>query len=519
MTATETATETATATEAESESESETSTGAQAPPRAKRWWILALALALATLAAWAAPKSWPAGEGQVRISFAGERVIESPVAVGSRDRLVLTGESAGRRVEVEFPAGIPVDSVIVARVQVSEGGETIRPGLGQVSIALVLADGREELVPSVRLHEDTQALEARRRPPIDAAVVLALLGLVVVFWLTEFFPLFVTSLLIPVVLVFSGVAGPQMAMEPFFSPIIVLFFAGFLMAEALRSSGLDQRVAIGIVAKAGKSPATLFAALMCTSAFLSMWMSNTAAVAVLTPIALAITEPLRHLGYRKAVVLGIAYAGTLGGVGSAIGTPGNQLAVELLDTFDVRTLSFVDWFAFGLPVVLVFLPIIGWYLWKRMGVTVDATRFAQARAAARATAGRRGPHPRSIPGAGDLRGRGLRLAQPDRARNSPGHGGPGRCPRARRCWAHWCERFAAHRLGRATHFRWRPNARTFSGADRHLRLGRDASGRPRWLAPPWAYLSLPSSHSGSRAWRPTPHRPRFSFPSPFLWPR
>ena len=66
---------------------------------------------------------------------------------------------------------------------------------------------------------------------------------------------------------------------------------------------------------------------------MSMWMSNTAAVAVLIPVALAMTRPLAHEGYRRAVVLGIAYAATIGGVGSAIGTPANQLAIRFLDEF------------------------------------------------------------------------------------------------------------------------------------------------------------------------------------------
>ncbi len=348
----------------------------------RRLWILGLAIAVATVAALVAPKSWPTGKGSVEVSYLGELVIQSTAEIGSSEPTLLKGVANTRSIEVRFPGGLPVDKAIDALVIVREGDTKLHQGVGDLTIAITLADSRVEAVPAVRFHEDTKTLEARRRPPINAAVVLALLGIVVVLWLSEFFPLFVTSLLIPVVLVFSGVAEPKTAMAPFFSPIIVLFFAGFLMAEAMRNSGLDRLAAMAIVAKAGKSPVSLFAALLCTSAFLSMWMSNTAAVAVLTPIAIAITEPLHHLGYRKAVVLGIAYAGTVGGVGSAIGTPANQLAIELLETFEVRSVSFAEWFAFGLPIVFTLVPIIGAYLWKRMDVTIDSGRFRQARRAA-----------------------------------------------------------------------------------------------------------------------------------------
>jgi sodium-dependent dicarboxylate transporter 2/3/5 len=118
------------------------------------------------------------------------------------------------------------------------------------------------------------------------------------------------------------------------------------------------------------------------AAFMSMWMSNTAATAVLVPIAVAVTTPLAHAGFQRALVLGIAYAATIGGVGSAIGTPANQLAIEFLDSFGGRSISFVEWFAFGLPMVFLFLPIMGWYLWKRSGVVIDASQFAEARAVA-----------------------------------------------------------------------------------------------------------------------------------------
>ena len=119
--------------------------------------------------------------------------------------------------------------------------------------------------------------------------------------------------LIPVVIVVSGAGSANDALAPFFHPIIALFFGGFLMAEAMRRVRLDHLAAISLVSWAGRSPAMLLIGMMGVSAFLSMWMSNTAAAAVLVPIALSVTAPIAHPGYRRVAVLGIAYAATLGG--------------------------------------------------------------------------------------------------------------------------------------------------------------------------------------------------------------
>ncbi len=352
-------------------------------PKPFRFWIVAVAAAAALTGALLAPDDWATGPGSVVVDYGGTVAIEAPAEIGSTDPLTLVDATGERRITLELPDGVPVDAQIRATIRVEVDGVVIQPELDAVRLDVVLPGGETELIPVVRWDEETAQLEAQRRPPVDAGIVLALLGAVVVLWVSELFPLFVTSLAIPVVLVLSGVAGTPEALAPFANPIIILFFAGFLMAQAMRRSGLDHLAAISIVARTGRTPALLFAAMLGVSAFLSMWMSNTAAVAVLVPIALAVTEPLGHLGYRKAVVLGIAYAGTIGGVGSAIGTPANQLAVEFLDTFTGRTISFVEWFAFGLPMVILFLPVMGLYLWWRAGVRVDAEDFAQARAEAR----------------------------------------------------------------------------------------------------------------------------------------
>jgi solute carrier family 13 (sodium-dependent dicarboxylate transporter), member 2/3/5 len=345
-------------------------------PRGVPWRAFVLAAVAAMAGALVAPSAWPDGPAQVVLERGDEPFAVVPVIVGFDEPQLVEFDGGA----VTAPAGIPVDERITLEVEldpaVVDGAAT--------TVRLLLPDGRSELIPVTETSADGRTIEAQRWPPNGSTAVLALMGAVVVLWVSSAVPLFVTSLAIPVVLVATGVAGANASLSNFFHPIIALFFAGFLMAEAMRRTGLDHLAAISMIARAGRSPVTLFAAMIGVSAFLSMWMSNTAAAAVLLPIALAITAPMESVGYRKALILGIAYAATVGGVGSAIGTPANPLAIAFLDDFVGRRISFIEWFAIGLPMVIVFLPIMGAYLWWRIGASPDRERFAEARRVARA---------------------------------------------------------------------------------------------------------------------------------------
>jgi sodium-dependent dicarboxylate transporter 2/3/5 len=342
-----------------------------------------------------APEDWTEGPGTTSLEYRGEQIVEAPIQIGEIDLVSLSGESGLIRVELTYPGGVPVDEPIEAWIVVTREGSVIQPDITDLHLRVTLTDGRSELIPVIRWNDQEHRFEALRRPTHDSGLVLGLLGFVVVMWVTEALPLFVTSLLIPVVLVFTGVASAKEATAPFAHPIIVLFFAGFLMAEAMKRTKLDHYASVVITARAGRSPAVLFGSMLGLAAFMSMWMSNTAAIAVLVPIALAVTAPLHHAGFQRALVLGIAYAGTIGGVGSAIGTPANQIAIEFLDSFGGHTISFVEWFAFGLPMVILFLPVMGWYLWKRSSVEIDPKQFGDVRALAEAERRRVGAPKRS----------------------------------------------------------------------------------------------------------------------------
>ncbi len=352
---------------------SEPAEGASPVRWRSRWWAVPLAIGLAAIGVLMAPDPWSEGEGTLSVRIDGLPAQEGPVLVGDVQEQTLRWDTAGGTVEAVMPEGVPVDDPVVVEVRTSGRPEL---AIADVAIDLRRPDGTTELIPVVAADDGT--VTATRRPPQHAEVVLGLLAAVLVLWISELVPLFVTSLAIPVVLAVADVATAQDVLAPFFDPIIVLFFAGFIMAEAMRRAGLDHRIAVSLVAVAGSGPVRLFATMLAVSAFFSMWMSNTAAVAVLIPIALAVTASFEHEGYRRATVLGIAYAATIGGVGSAIGTPANLLAIRFVDELTGRQISFVEWFAFGLPMVVVFLPVMGLYLWRVMGVQIPRTAFARA---------------------------------------------------------------------------------------------------------------------------------------------
>jgi solute carrier family 13 (sodium-dependent dicarboxylate transporter), member 2/3/5 len=357
-------------------------TGSLRSDVAEGWGKLLLVTPLALLAgvvvAFFAPDDWSAGEGSTTIRYQDVEIGE-PVVVGDDDPIEVTGAVGGLEVDLVYLDGIALDAPVEAVVTIRDQGVPIEPELDEVSLTVTLPDGRVEPIPVAAWDDESGSLTAVRRPANSAKLVFGLLAFVVVMWVTEAVPLFVTSLLIPVALVVGGVASPVDATAPFANPIIVLFFAGFLMAEAMKRSGLDHWVSVNVTARVGRSAKFLFGGMLALAAFMSMWMSNTAAAAVLIPIAMAVTEPLRHQGFRRALVLGIAYASTIGGVGSAIGTPANQLAIEFLGEFGGRRISFVEWFGFGLPMVALFLPVMGVYLWWRSDVRLDEAHLEETR--------------------------------------------------------------------------------------------------------------------------------------------
>ncbi|WP_227374189.1 SLC13 family permease [Haladaptatus halobius] len=216
-------------------------------------------------------------------------------------------------------------------------------------------------------------------------------------WVTGAFPLAVTALSIPILLTIFGVyADLDEALVGFADHIIFLFIAGFMLANALQKYDIDRRIALWMMAVMGSSPRRLVLAVMLATAFLSMWVSNTATAAMMTPIALGVlsqivgrenvkstaasandmdsdiaadggTGAVAGVGdddftnLQVSMLLGTAYAASVGGVGTLIGTPPNAvLAAQLNQTLGYE-IGFAQWLLIGLPIVAITLPIV-WYL-------------------------------------------------------------------------------------------------------------------------------------------------------------
>ncbi len=184
---------------------------------------------------------------------------------------------------------------------------------------------------------------------------LALLVFIAILWLTETLNVSVTAILVPVLSIFLGLVSTHEALVSFSNPIIFLFFGGFALATALHKQKLDQIIANKIMALArGK---LLIAALYLfgITAFLSMWMSNTATAAMMLPLAMGILSQLDRNTYHNTyvfILLGIAYSASIGGLGTVVGSPPNAIVASQLN------LNFIEWMKYGFPMMLMLLPLM-----------------------------------------------------------------------------------------------------------------------------------------------------------------
>ncbi|SCY42416.1 SLC13 family permease [Thiohalorhabdus denitrificans] len=234
---------------------------------------------------------------------------------------------------------------------------------------------------------------------------LATLFFAAFLWVTGALPLAVTALTIPVLLTALGVYGDmEPALAGFADPLIFLFIAGFMLANALQKYGIDRRIALRLLAVMGSSPRLLVLAVMLATAFLSMWVSNTATTAMMVPIAVGILAQVvgRHgvrtdaepphafTNLQVAMLLGTAYGASIGGVATLIGTPPNTVVAAQLDRLLDYSIGFADWLLIGLPIVLVTLPL-AWYLLTYWLYPPGDLDVAGARAEAGRTLAEEGP--------------------------------------------------------------------------------------------------------------------------------
>lgn len=198
-----------------------------------------------------------------------------------------------------------------------------------------------------------------------------------VWWLTEAVPIQATALLPLAVFPVVGVGTLPETARPYAHELIFLFLGGFLLALATQRTGLHRRFALIVLRMVGDRPEALVAGFMGVAAALSMWLSNTATAVMMLPVAtsvLAIAEERRPASWRAeharhfglAMLLGVAYAASIGGVATPVGTPPNLFLISYLSAQHGIEISFVRWMTIGLPLVGVMLPLCWWLLVRRL---------------------------------------------------------------------------------------------------------------------------------------------------------
>jgi len=202
-----------------------------------------------------------------------------------------------------------------------------------------------------------------------AAITASVTLLCATWWVFEPVPIPFTSLIPLALFPLFGVLTPAQVGQAFGSPLILLLMGGFMLSTAMSDSGAHRRIALYMVNLFGGGSARgLVLGFMAASAVLSMWISNTATTLMLLPVALAVLEQTDKR-MNIPLLLGIAYAASIGGLGTPIGTPPNLIFMQVhLDQFGT-TPSFPEWMTWGLPIVVIMVPLAG--LWLTRGVKLS----------------------------------------------------------------------------------------------------------------------------------------------------
>lgn len=205
-------------------------------------------------------------------------------------------------------------------------------------------------------------------PSAEAARLAAVLVLALVWWITEAVPIPVTALLAPALAVVMGIGTAQEMFAPFGDPIVMMFLGGFLLAEAMSETGLDRRVAGHVLGHrwVGGSPARVLVAFVLLCAGVSAWMNNTSTTAMLYPIALSVLAAMargagrdpKRLRFGTALMLGLAWAASIGGVMTPVGSAPNLIAIGQLQKLTDERIPFLHWAAIGVPLALTLLGFL-----------------------------------------------------------------------------------------------------------------------------------------------------------------
>jgi len=196
----------------------------------------------------------------------------------------------------------------------------------------------------------------------------AVAALMAVWWISEAIPIAATALVPVVMFPLLGVSGIESTLQPYAHPLIFLFMGGFIIAIAMEKWDLHRRIALNIVSFVGTKPTSIIMGFIIASAFLSMWVSNTATALMMLPIALSVLKLVDREGevtstsetrnFALCLLLGVAYGCNVGGMGTLIGTPPNALLAGFMaDNYDIE-ITFASWLYFGIPLVAISLPVL-----------------------------------------------------------------------------------------------------------------------------------------------------------------
>lgn len=208
------------------------------------------------------------------------------------------------------------------------------------------------------------------KPQVTYTLAIALL--MAIWWVTEIIPLAITALLPVVLFPLFGVMNGKDVSSAYFNHVIFLFIGGFLVALAMQKWGLHKRIALKILMITGTSPARILLGFMIATAFLSMWISNTATAMMMVPILMSIIQKLEdHVDkkdisrYSVGLMLGVAYSASIGGIATLVGTPPNLSFARIYQIMfpTAPDISFSHWFVFALPISIIFFIFVWLYLY------------------------------------------------------------------------------------------------------------------------------------------------------------
>ena len=206
-----------------------------------------------------------------------------------------------------------------------------------------------------------------------ANAVLASAIWIAIWWITEALPIAVTALLPIILFPLSGGLDLEATTASYGHKYVFLYIGGFIVAIAIEKWNLHKRIALNIIKIVGANVVYIILGFMIATAFLSMWISNTATAVMILPIGMAIVSQLKdnpktiedeNLIFGKALMLSIAYSASIGGMATLIGTPPNLvLAGVVKETYGIE-ITFSQWFKFGFPISIVLLFLCWFYLTK-----------------------------------------------------------------------------------------------------------------------------------------------------------